>query len=344
MVFPAHADNLPKLYLYNWNNYISQDVVSQFEKECKCHVVQDYYSDNEEMLAKIASGAAGYDLIVPTGNAVESLIKQKELLPFDYSQLPNFHNIKPEFRGMWFDAKNQFSIPYAYTITLLGYNVEKMKALGIPTNTWAAIFEPKYLEKIKGKVTVLDSQRELMSAAMRYLGYSINDTDPEKWKRARNVILKAKPYWAAFNAGSYAKELSVGNIWLAHGYSGDMFTAQMEVAAKKPEAFHIEYSTPKEGAVLAVDNMVIHRTSKNPELAHRFVNFMLEGKNSAELTNLIGVGNPNTNAMRYIKPNLANNRTIFPAATELANLEMLKDLDRHHRRLLNRYWIQIKVN
>ncbi len=153
MVFPAHADNLPKLYLYNWNNYISQDVVSQFEKECKCHVVQDYYSDNEEMLAKIASGAAGYDLIVPTGNAVESLIKQKELLPFDYSQLPNFHNIKPEFRGMWFDAKNQFSIPYAYTITLLGYNVEKMKALGIPSGKGETKGQKK--EKLRAKAQQL---------------------------------------------------------------------------------------------------------------------------------------------------------------------------------------------
>jgi len=330
------------LHLYNWNNYISDATVARFEQACGCKLVQDYYSDNEEMLAKLAAGASGYDLIVPTGNAVESLIKSGQLRPLDKRLLPNLKNIDPAYLDTAFDRGNRYSVPYAYTITLIGYNEQKMRELGLPTDTWAVIFEPKYLKKLKGRVTVLDSQRELMAAALKYLGYSANDTDEAHWRQARDLILRAKPYWAAFNASSYIKELTVGNIWLAHGYSNDMFQAQQDARHAK-RAFSIAYATPKEGAVLALDSMVLHKSGPRPDLAHRFIDFMLEGKNSAELTNLIGSGNPNRDAMRYIDPAIAANQAVFPTADIQSRLEMLKDLDRNQRRVLSRMWTEIKV-
>jgi spermidine/putrescine transport system substrate-binding protein len=341
---PAHAalDTPPRLYLYNWNNYISAATIARFEAQCRCKVVQDYYSDNEEMLAKLAAGASGYDLIVPTGNAVEALIRSNQLRPLDKARLAHLNHIKPEFLDAFFDPGNRHSVPYAYTVTLLGYNVEKLRALNLPTDTWALLFEPRYLEKLKGRVTVLDSQRELMAAAMRYLGYSVNDSDEAKWNQARDLILRAKPYWAAFNASSYIKELTVGNIWLAHGYSNDMFQARAD-AEKAGRAFHIGYSIPKEGAVLALDSMVLHKTGRHPELALRFIDFMLEGRNSAELTNLIGSGNPNRAALAYIQPEIADNRAVFPDVGSLNRLEMLRDLDRKRRRVLNRIWTEIKL-
>ncbi len=330
------------LYLYNWNNYISDATIARFETECACRVVQDYYSDNEEMLAKLAAGASGYDLIVPTGNAVEALIRSGQLRPLDKQLLPNLKNIKPEFLNQFFDPGNRYSVPYAYTVTLIGYNSEKVKQLGLPTDTWALIFEPRYLEKIKGRITVLDSQRELMAAAMLYLGYHVNDTDEAKWKQARDLILRAKRYWAAFNASSYIKELTVGNIWVVHGYSNDIFQANAD-AHKARRPFSIAAAIPKEGAVLALDSMVIHKSGRHPELAHRFINFMLQGSNSAELTNLIGSGNPNADAMAHIEPNIARDPTIFPDHQALKRLEMLRDLDRRKRRILNRIWIEIKL-
>ena len=342
LLAPLPAAAAEVLHLYNWNNYITPDTVARFEKSCACKLVQDYYADNEEMLAKLAAGATGYDILVPTGNAVENLIQQRALRPIDKSLLPNLKNIKPAFMGEFFDPGNRYSVPYAYSVTLIGYNVEKMKERGIPTDSWAAIFEPKHLQRIKGKVTVLDSQRELMSAALKYLGHSVNDLDEAHWRQARDLILRAKPYWAAFNAASYIKELTVGNIWLAHGYSNDMFTAAQDAKAAGRK-FTIGYSTPKEGAVLALDNMVLHRSGPRPDLAHRFMNFMLEGRNSAELTNAIGAGNPNAEAMQYVRPDIAANGAVFPDKAALKRLEMLHDLDRRQRRLLNRMWIEIKV-
>jgi spermidine/putrescine transport system substrate-binding protein len=331
-----------ELHLYNWNNYISDETIARFENQCSCRVVQDYYSDNEEMLAKLAAGATGYDIIVPTGNAMESLIRQHALRPLDKSQLLNLRNIAPAYLDTGFDPGNRYSVPYAYTLTLIGYNSEKIRELGLPVDSWAVIFEPRYLEKIKGHITVLDSQRELLAAALKYLGYSANDTDEAHWKQARDLIIRAKPYWAAFNASSYIKELTVGNIWLVHGYSNDIFQADLD-AQKAGRKFRLVSSIPKEGAVLSLDSMVLHKTGPRPDLANRFINFMLDGRNSAELTNLIGSGNPNRDALQYIKPEIAQNPAVFPDRTQQARLEMLRDLDRHQRRVLSRIWTEIKL-
>jgi spermidine/putrescine transport system substrate-binding protein len=342
LLFSVQALAKDEFHLYNWNNYIAPETIKRFEDFCKCQVVQTYYSDNEELLAKLAAGAKGYDMLVPTSNAVQALIKGGQLKPVDKSQLPNLNNINPIYLNTPFDPGNKYSVPYAMSTTIIGYNDQKMKELGLPTDTWAVIFDPKYLEKVKGRVTVLDSSSELFAAALKYLGYSANDVDPKHWDEAAALIKKAKPYWAAFNASSYIKELTVGNIWLVHGYSNDIFQANLDAkAAGRP--FQILQGMPKEGAVLAVDNMVIHKDAPRPDLALKFMNFMLEGKNSSELTNLIGSGNPNMDAVKYIKPEILKNPAIFPDKAVEAKLEQLKDLTGPQRRLRNKLWTEIKA-
>ena len=336
----ARAEDV--LHLYNWNNYISDDTLGRFEAQCHCRVKQDYYSDNEEMLAKLEAGAVGYDILVPTGNAVESLVRRGALRPLDPARLPHLGNLKPEFRSPWFDPDRRYSVPYATTVTLLGFNVEKMRALGLPTDTWALIFEPRHLERIKGKITVLNSQRELMAAAMKYLGYSVQDKDPARWEQAKQVILRAKPYWATFSNSTYIKDLAIGNIWVAHGYSNDMYRAR-EDARDAGRPFHIGFGTPKEGAVLAVDSFVLHKSGQRPDLAHRFIDFMLEGGNAADVSNLIGAGNANAAAIPFVRPEVAAEKGIFPPPEILARLEMLRDFEPKMRRALSRMWTEIKV-
>lgn len=340
LVAPVRAEDV--LHLYNWNSYLSDDTVQRFEAACKCRVKQDYYSDNEEMLAKLDAGATGYDVIVPTGNAVESLIRRQALRPLDKTQLPQLANLKREFLNPWYDPGNRYSLPYATTVTLLGYNATKLAELGLPTDSWALIFEPKYLEKLKGRVTVLNSQRELMAAAMRYLGHSVQTRDPAQWDEAKRLILRAKPYWATFSNSTYIKDLAIGTIWVAHGYSSDMYRAQQDAQdAKRP--FTIAFTTPKEGAVLAVDNFVLHKSGRRPDLAHQFIEFMLDGANAADISNVIGAGNPNAAATPYIDPQIADNPAIFPSAAQLQQLEMLRDFDPNTRRILSRMWTEIKV-
>ena len=330
------------LNVYNWNDYIAPETVERFEKVCHCKLKQSYFSDNEELLAKLAAGAKGYDVYVPTSNYVSGMVKAGWLQPLDHSKLPNLKNVMPQYLNTEFDPGNKYSAPYAMSITLIGYNERKIKELGVPVDSWATIFDPKILEKIKGRVTVLDSQSELMAAALKYLGYSVNDRDPKHWQQAKEVILKAKPYWAAFNASSYIKELSSGNIWLVHGYSNDIYQADQD-AQKAGQKFRIRHSLPKEGAVLALDTMVIAKSAQRPDLAYQFINFMLEGRNSADLTNMIGSGNPNADAQQYIKPEIKQISAIFPDAQAAKKLEMLKDMTPQQRRAMNRIWTEIKA-
>ena len=196
--------------------------------------------------------------------------------------------------------------------------------------------------KIKGKVTVMDDSEELFAAALKYLGYSINDNNEAHLKEAQQVILKAKPYWAAFNSSSYIKELTVGNIWVAHGYSSDMFQARAD-AADAQRDFSVGFVLPKQGAVLALDNMVIPKKARSPELAHQFINFMLAPENAAELSNIVGTGNPNAAAQPFIEPEILAINAIFPSEEQLAQLETVAAKKSRERRLVSRLWTEVKV-
>ena len=129
-----------ELHLYNWNDYIAPEAVQAFEAQCKCKVVQDFYGDNEELVAKLAAGAKGYDVMVPTSNYVAGMAKAGWLQPLDKGKLPNFKNLMPTYLNTEFDPGNKYSLPYAMSITLIGYNDQKMKELGITVDSWAVIF------------------------------------------------------------------------------------------------------------------------------------------------------------------------------------------------------------
>ncbi|BCL77261.1 polyamine transporter PotD [Jeongeupia sp. HS-3] len=337
----ANADDV--LHVYNWNNYIAPETVKRFEADCKCRVVQDYYGAMEEMLAKLAAGAKGYDVVVPTGFAIQPLVKQKLLQPLDKAKLPNAKNVNPAFLNSAFDKGNLYSLPYSFTTTLVGYNDARLKEAGVDPSSWSVIFDPKVLAKIKGKVTVLDDSREVFAAALMYNGFSANSVKPDELKKAAATIKAAKPYWAAFNSQSYIKELTLGNIWVAHGYSSDMFQAAQDAkAAKRP--FNVAYTLQKEGNTLSVDNMVVLKSAPRPDLALKFVNFMLDGKNAAELTNMVGTGNPNAAAVPFVKPEIKKISAVFPDANAIKKLQQLNALEGKQLRGLNQLWTEVKTS
>jgi spermidine/putrescine transport system substrate-binding protein len=330
------------LHLFNWNDYIAEDTVTAFEAQCRCKVVQSYFSSTEEMMAKLLAGAGDYDVVIPTQNAVEALVKQGFLQPLDKAKLSNLGNIAPSFLNKAYDPSNTYSLPYAFTTTLIGYNETKLAELGIDPSDWAVIFDPTILAKIKGKVTVMDDAEELFGAALKYLGYSVNDNDEKHLKEAQAVILKAKPFWAAFNSSSYIKELTVGNIWVAHGYSSDMFQARAD-AADAERNFSVNFVLPKQGAVLALDNMIIPKKARDPELALQFINFMMAPENAAQLTNVIGTGNPNAAARPFIETDILEIAAIFPSDEAQKSLETISARNAKQRRLLNKLWTEVKV-
>lgn len=330
------------LRLFNWNNSVSPETIQRFELQCGCTVQQTYYGSMEEALAKLAAGATGFDVIGPSNYGIPALVKLGQLRPLDKARLPHLSNLDPAFLDTPLDPGNTYSVPYDFTITLLGYNEQKLAERGIDPHSWAAVFDPAQVAKLKGRVTVLDDPREVIAAALRYLGRSANSTRPEDLKRAAQTIAAAKPYWAAFNSQSYIKELTVGNVWLALGYSNDMYQAQADArAARRP--FRIGYALQKEGNGMTIDSFVIHARAPRPDLAHRFIDFMLDGSTAAELTNALGSGNPNAAARPFIRPELLQVPAINPPRELAARLEQLVDLDPATRRAWNSAWTHLKA-
>ncbi|MCW3480568.1 spermidine/putrescine ABC transporter substrate-binding protein [Neisseriaceae bacterium JH1-16] len=330
------------LHIYNWSGSLSNATVKRFEASCDCKVVQDYYGDNEEMLAKLAAGAKGYNMVFPSSFVVQAMAKQQLLRPLDKSRLTHLGNLNPAYLNQPYDPGNRYTLPAVLSLTAVGYNADKLKALGVDPTSWSVIFDPKVLAKIKGRVTVLDSSREVFAAALFYLGVDPNKATEADYRRAKAVIQAAKPYWATFSNASYLKELAIGNIWVSLGYSTEFFQAA-EDAKKAKRPFKVAYAPQREGNELGVDTMAILATAKRPDLAHRFIDFMLDGKNAAELTNLNGATNPVKTAAPFYRADLSANPVINPSPAVAAKWTVLRELSPKERRLVTRLWTEVKV-
>ncbi|MDE1713109.1 ABC transporter substrate-binding protein [Chromobacterium amazonense] len=339
----AYAGPNDVLHIYNWSGSLSDNIVKQFEQSCGCKVVQDYYGDNEEMLAKLAAGAKGYDMVFPSSFVVQAMTKQKLLQPLDHRQIPNLKNVAPAYLSPSYDPGNRYTIPTVLSLTSVGYNVEKLQQLGIDPTSWSVIFDPKVLQKLKGKVTVLDSSREVFAAALFYLGKDPNKATEADMRAARDVIKRAKPYWAAFSNASYLKQLAIGNIWVALGYSTEFFQASEDARLSK-RRFHIGNVSQREGNELGVDTMAITASAKRPDLAHQFINFMLDGKHAAQLTNLNGATNPVSTAGAFFRADLKAHPVINPTPEQAGKWTVLRELTPAERRVLARMWTEVKVS
>ncbi len=330
------------LHLYNWSGSLSDATIKRFEKSCDCRVVQDFYGDNEEMLAKLSAGAKGYDVVFPSSFVIQPMVKQKLLQPLNKQLIPNIRNVDPAYLNQSYDPGNRYEVPTVLSLTSVGYNDARLKKLGVDPGSWSVIFDPKVLARIKGKVTVLDSPREVFTAAMFYLGKDPNKATEADYRAAKDVIARAKPYWAAFSNASYLKELAVGNIWVALGYSTEFHQAAEDAkAAKRP--FKVAMSAQREGNELGVDTMAILASAKRPDLAHKFINFMLDGRNAAELTNLNGATNPVKTAGPFFRADLKANPVVNPTPQTVAKWTVLREQTPKERRLMNRLWTQVKA-
>lgn len=330
------------LHLYNWSGSLSDATVKRFEKYCDCRVIQSYYGDNEEMLAKLSAGAKGYDMVFPSSFVVQAMSKQNMLRPLDKTKIPNLRNVDPTFLNQPYDPGNKYTAPTVLTLTSVGYNDQKLKALGVDPTSWSVIFDPNVLKKIKGKVTVLDSSREVFASALMYLKINPNTAKEADYIRARDVIRTAKPYWATFSNASYLKELATGNIWVSLGYSTEFFQASEDAKrAKRP--FRVMNVPQREGNELGVDTMAVLSSAKRPDLAYKFINFMLDGQNAAELSNLNGATNPVKTALPYLRADLKSNPIINPSPAAIKKWTVLRELTPTERRMLARLWTQAKA-
>jgi spermidine/putrescine transport system substrate-binding protein len=336
LAFAANEFNL-----YIGSNYIADSTVKRFDDQNNCTLVQNFFNDNEEMLAKIVAGANGYNTIVATSYAVEELALMGKIKPLDKSKLPNLKYINKQFLNQAYDPDNKYSVPYAYTPVFLAYNKDKLRQLGIVPDTWAVIFDPKYLNKLKGKVTVFDSSRNVIAAALLYLGKDPNSEKESDLLAARAVIDRAAPYWAKFDSDSYYRGLLRGDVWVSMSYSIDIFKTIQDAKASHAKV-NIDAMLQKEGNMYELDNMVIPVFNKDDKLAYAFINMALSPQSAYELSALTGSSVPNDSAVAKLDPAVRNLDWIYPK--NMNKMYVFKAYPPKTRILVNKMWTEIKMN
>ena len=334
----AYAEKVLDVYI--GANYLADSTVTRIEKLCNCRVEQNFFNDNEEMLAKMVAGAQGYNVIVATSYAVEEMVHMGKIKALDKSKLPNLKYVDPEFLNKSYDPNNKYSVPYAYTPVFLAYNQDKMNQLGILPNTWGVIFDPKYLKKLKGRITVFNSARNLFAAALLYLGKDPNSYKKEDLIAAKELIELASPYWAKYDSDSYYRALLRGDIWVSMSYSIDIFKAIQDAKASKSK-IKLAAMLQKEGNMYELDNMVIPVFTPDLNLSYEFLNTALDPQSAYELASLTGSSIPNKPALAKLDKSITSIDWIYP---QNMNKEyVFKAYPPAIRIMVNEMWTELKM-
>jgi len=314
------------LNFYNWTDYIADDTIPNFQKETGIKVTYDNYSSNDELFAKLSAGSTGYDIIVPTDATLVKMKHANLVEPLDLSLIPNVVNLDPRFRTAAYDPGNQYAIPWQWGTTGIGY--DKTKVDGSVTD-WDAF----QLPAVNGKSSYLDEARDAFAMALFALKKDPNTTNTSDLDDAKNYLIDLKKKIKQITS-DYQDPLKGGELLLCQAYSGDVFTIQADNA-------NIEYVIPTSGAFSWVDNMALPKGAPHPRNAMAFMNYMLEPKVGADLTNFVNYGSPNKAADPYINKDILNNPLIYPPADVLAKLPFQKDIGDAELAYSDR-WTQIK--
>jgi putrescine transport system substrate-binding protein len=347
---PASAQSEePVLNIYNWSDYIAPDTLANFEKETGIKVRYDNFDNNEIVHAKLVAGKTGYDIVVPSSNWAKLQADGGLLQKLDKSKLPNLKNLDPAVQAQLaqLDPGNEYMVDWLWGYTTVGINVDKVKAalgdLPMPDNAWDLLFKPEYISKLKScGVSMLDSASEVVPAALHYLGkpaYSKNSGD---YAQAAAVLKSIRPYVTLFSSSGYINDMANGSICVALGWSGDINIANQRAIDGKTGQ-KLQALIPKTGGVLFFDVMVIPADAPHPGNAYKFIDYILRPEVHASITNKVFYANPNLASRAFVKPQVANNPTVFLSEADMKRMAAPDSLSNDLRRLMTRTFTSFKT-
>jgi spermidine/putrescine transport system substrate-binding protein len=272
-----------QINFFNWADYMDDDILDQFEEECGVRVNQDVFSSNEDMIARIQAGNSGYDLIVPSDYAVQIMIERGLLRELNMDNIPNAVNLNADLMGLFYDPNNRYSLPYQWGITGIAYNRAVFET---PPNSWAYILEPDMACQHRGFISLLDDEREAVGAALKYLGYSYNETDPQRHAEARDLLISSKGCLAGYNSDNFNQTLAGEEVVLALAWSGG-------TALATSENENVAFVIPQEGGAIWMDNLAIPIDAPSAYTAEIFINYLLDAEIGAQLSNYTYYFTPN---------------------------------------------------
>ena len=330
----AKADQ-PTLNLFIWSAYIDPALITAFEKQCNCKLVETDYESNAEMEAKLKTGGdAEYDVVVPSSYYVPEMVDEGLLAPIDHSKLSNFSNLGARFQNPTYDPGDKYSIPYQWGTTGVLYDPAKIKTT--PTG-WGLLYNPAENSKFPFVIPKGEG-RDQIGSACAYLGYGFNCGTEAQWLAAAKLIeaTKKRPNFAGFVDETPARDqMKSGLIAAGMAYNGDVGQCYADGTCKT-----LKFYLPKEGSEIWVDTMAIPAHAPHPELALQFINFILDANNGADLSNFNQYASPNAASQKQLTGIMAS-ALINPPETEMTNLQFLAPLRGAKYKLFNQIWTSV---
>lgn len=317
--------------VYNWGDYIDEDLITKFEEETGYKVVYSTFDSNEAMMTKLNQGGTHFDVVVPSEYAIEKMTEEDLLQEIDKSLLPNLKYIDSRFMDLAFDPDNKYSIPYFWGTVGIVYNPEMLD--GKKITSWNDLWD----KDLKNEILLVDGAREVMGMGLNSLGYSLNSKNEKELREAQAKLDTLTPNIKAI-VGDEIKmlmaneEASVGVVW-----SGDAADIMWENEK-------LDYVVPSEGSNLWFDNFAIPKSAQNVEGAHAFINFLLDPENAAQNTDYVGYSTPNIGALEYLDKEVTTDERFYPSPELTEKLEVYENLGKVKQAYYSELFLEFKMH
>lgn len=320
-----------KVNFYNWDTYIGENTIEEFEEATGIEVQYDLFADNDELFAKLRGGNPGYDVIVPTNDYVERMLIADMLLPLDHSKIPNIKNIDPGFMDPAFDPGRKFSLPYMWGTIGIGYRIS---ALDTAPNSWNDLLNS---DKYAGRIALMSEPQTVMQMAFKAMGKSLNDFSDENIAAAEKMISDQKHNIVAFAPDNGQDLLLAGEVDLAMEWNGDILQI-ME------EDDDIGYVVPDEGGLLWEDTLCIPKGAPNVDNAHALINYLLDAQVGADIADFVYYATPNAAARALMSEEYTGNPAIYPSKEATLKSEVSVYPGQEVVRKIDEAWTRIKAS
>lgn len=347
MALATSAAFAEEVRVYNWSDYIDEELLTKFEEETGIKLIYDVFDSNEVLETKMLAGGSGYDVVVPSGTFLQRQIQAGAFQKLDMSKLPNAVNLWDviQDRTSGYDPDNAYSINYMWGTTGLGVNVGKVKeVLGedVSMSNMDLVLKPENMEKLAScGVHFLDAPSEIIPMVLQYLGEDPDSHDKDVIAKAEPVLAAVRPHIQKFHSSEYINALANGDICVAVGWSGDILQAR-DRAAEADNGVEIAYNAFSQGSLMWFDQMAIPADAPNPEAAHKFLNFILDAENMAAASNYVYYANGNKASQPLLESDVIDDPAIYPDETTMQNLYITTPYPAKTQRVVTRLWTKIK--
>ncbi len=328
---PGFAAEEKKLNFYNWDTYIGETTLEDFQDVSGIEVSMSLFADNDELFAKLREGNPGFDLIVPTNDFVERMAQAGMLTELNHSLIPNFKkNVSPLFQNAGFDQGRKYSMPYMWGTMGIGYRKSAVKG---PITSWKAMFES---DEYAGRISWLSESRTMLGIAGMYIGHGMNAIDPVLITKAADMLIAQKPNVKVIAEDNGQDLLLSGEVDLAIEWNGDILQVM-------DEDDDLTYVIPDEGSLVWEDTLCIPTGAPHPMNAHAFINYILDAEAGAKIADFIYYASPNTAARALLDDGYNKNPAIFPPDEVIAKCEPTIYLGEELQRSYEENWTRVQA-